>query len=415
MQSDNIIFFYPSKLIGGAEYLFARLADYLARFCNKNVYYIDYKDGFIRANEQFKDLNFIDFSDDIKTELAIGGVLVTPISNIYRLDDFIDFKNPDLRLFFWTLHACNLIHVMPDCSFLEKLNANFNGFFIKHFLKNSYKVFCELLKKCDKYNALCHMDYMVYSYNKMIFPELKVNYLPIASIEKNKYCNGQIINKDEVNIAILGRLCVEKTMPIINLLNSLNKLKLAKIIKVHIIGEGECKSLIKPKKYKNINIIFKGSIIGEHLDDYLINNADILFSMGTSCLEGAALRLPVAVLPCSCSKFNFEKYYFLYESKFYNVGNWLNDYKENANITLKELIELVYMPGQKEKIGLLNYQYFCKHHSVKSVANRFLECLQNDSLSYFEYSRIKNGIPKLKKNRNLFYKIFKEVIKYAKR
>lgn len=411
---DNIIFFYPSRIVGGAEFLFARLANYLAQN-GKNVYYIDYKDGFIRKNEQYKNLKYIDFSDDEKTEIDIDGTLITPISNIYRINNYINFKNQNTKLLFWSLHPCNIIHVMPECKFLENFSANFNKTFLKRFAKNYYNVFYELLKQCDGYDCLYYMDNMNYVYNETIFPSLRSNYLPITSASKNAYTDGKIINENEINVAILGRLCIEKTQPIVSLLKALNNLKLNKKINVHIIGDGEFKKLIKPKKYEHISIIFKGTITGKDLDNYLIENADILFSMGTSCLEGAALKLPVVILPVSYSEFEFEKFSFLHETKFYNVGSWLNEYKQNANTSLNDLIDLIYNSNQKEKIGLLNYEYFYKNHSIESVVNKLLTCITKNNLNYAEYNKIKNNIPKLKKNINIVFKILKMLYKHAKK
>lgn len=412
---ENIIFFYPSKVVGGAEFLFARLADYISKNISKNVYYIDYKDGFIRNNKCFENLNYIDFSDNSKVNLDFDGVLITPISNVHRIDDFINFKNKNIKLMFWTLHACNLIHVMPEGGFLEYFGAAQNKILLELFFKNSYNVFSNLLRECDKLNSLCHMDYMTFSYNKKIFPELKTNYLPIASIDKEHACSGKIINDGEINIAILGRLCVEKTMPLLNVLKCFNELNVDEKINVYIIGEGECRKLIEPKKYKNINIVFKGTIVGEALDKFLTENTDVLFSVGTSCLEGAALKMPVIVLPGSYSKFSFDKFYFFYESKFYNVANWLDDYKKIAHLTVKDIIALIYKDNKKAEIGLRNYEYFCKNHSLENVSAKLIECIENNLLTYYDYAKIKERLPKLRKNRNLIYKLAKGIVKYAKR
>ena len=41
-------------------------------------FYIDYINGFIRNNPEFACLNFIDYTDDKKTEIDINGYLITP-------------------------------------------------------------------------------------------------------------------------------------------------------------------------------------------------------------------------------------------------------------------------------------------------------------------------------------------------
>ena len=348
--TENIIFFYPSKIVGGAELLFARLANYLQEY-GKTVYYIDYKDGYIRNNEQFQNINFINFEDDKKTEFDLEGTLITPISNIHRIDDYIDFKNGNLKLFFWTIHTFNLIHTMPEGYILQHFGALFNKIFMRRFCKNTFRFFSNILKECDKKNALWHMNKTTFSYNKTIFSELRENYLPILSEPKNIEATAEPIFDDEINIAILGRLCEEKTLPLLNVLRQLNKFKTSKKINAYIIGDGICKKKIKPEKFKKLNIIFKGTLQQKELGEFLAKNVDILFSMGTSLLEGAALKLPVVSIPYSYKNFNLNKFYFLYDSKHFNLGTTILEYKKNAKFKLSKIIELIYEKNKKAEIG----------------------------------------------------------------
>ena len=49
MVFRNIVFFSPSKITGGAEYYFIRLAEYVAdHYKDFRVYYTEFQDGFGR-------------------------------------------------------------------------------------------------------------------------------------------------------------------------------------------------------------------------------------------------------------------------------------------------------------------------------------------------------------------------------
>lgn len=409
MKTDNIIFFYPSKMVGGAEFLFARIANCLSKLYNKTVFYIDYKDGFIRTNTKFRDFNFLDFEDGKKTDLDIEGTIITPISNIYRVNDYINFKNDNIHLIFWTLHTYNLIHVMPEAIILEKFSADFNKFILKNFCKNTYNVFKYLLEQCGILNSIFHMDNTTYAFNKRIFEDaLYEKYLPIASETKDLYSNGKIINGNEINIAILGRLYMEKTMSLLNVINNLDKLQTDKIKKIHIIGNGDCKKLIKNNDFKRCEIIFKDTLTGTLLDEYLINNVDILFAMGTSCLEGAALKLPVVVIPYSYTKFSLDKFHFLFESYLYTLGTSVKEYKKIAHYSMEDIINLVYNNNRKIEIGEKCYEYFCNTHSIETITNKLLTIINNNSLSINEYNTIKKEAGCLKTNKNLMFKIIQK-------
>ena len=403
----NIIFFYPSKITGGAEFLFGRLAKYLKENTDINTFYIDYKDGFIRNNPEFSCINYIDFEDGIKTDINVEGFLVTPISNIYRINNFINFNNSNTYLLFWLIHALNLIHVMPECKILEKHSPQVNKFILKNFCKNTFNVFDNLLTKCSLKESIYFMDNSCYLYNEKIFENsINEKYLPVPSIEKNKFANPEIIDKDEINITVLGRLCKEKTMPVLKILDEFNKLETSKIKHFHIIGDGNCKKLINPKHYKNVRITFAGTLIGDDLDNYLINKTDILFAMGTSCLEGAALKLPVILLPYSYSKITYNKYMFLFDSIKYNLGENIKFYKKHTKLTLSEIINMVYGKNKKSELGEKCYEYFIKNHSLKSTTKNLLEFLENDTLSINEYIKIIHESGKLK-DKSFIYRILR--------
>jgi len=413
-ESNNIIFFYPSMQIGGAELLFARIAKYLCEEYNLNVFYIDYKNGFIRNNPIYKNLSFIDYENGLKTSIDFEGTIVTPISNIYRITDYIDFNNNQLKIFFWSIHPYNVVHVMPESELCINISSIVIPIILKIFANYNYNIFKNLLKQFSLLNSIVYMDKTNFDFNKSIFGNILFPaFLPIVSVNKNKMTKKEPVSQNEINIAILGRLCKEKTTSLINVLNNFNNLKTEKKQIVHIIGDGECKELIQIQKYKNLNIKFIGILQDDELDNYLMNNVDILFAMGTSLLEGAALKLPVVSIPYSYKNFKYSKFLYLHEINGYNVGLSLSEYCHCANKTFVNIIEDIYEKGMKKEIGEKCYEYFINNHSTISVCEKLLKYIKKNKLFINKYIKIKQDSQIIKKNKNFGYKIIRSYIRHA--
>lgn len=408
---DALFFFYPSRLIGGAEYLFARLALFIKKNYNIDVYYIDYRDGFIRNQEFFKELVFLDFEDNKKTILNKKGTLITPISNIYRILDYVDIKNLNLKLFFWCIHPYNIVHVSPEAEVLKHFTANINKYILRFCASNTYNVFKVLLKLCHKYSSIYYMDYDNYIFNYKIWGDIvQEKFLKIASKDKSIFAQKEICKIDEINVAVIGRLVSDKISSVLNILKNLNNLQTNKRKILHIIGEGPCKNKIIPDFYPNVVIKFTGTLLNEELDIYLVNNVDILFAMGTCCFEGAALKLPVVVLPYCLKNYSCSKFFLLGDNQKYAIGAHVDLYKKYALISFKEIIDSVYNNDKKNVLGENCYNYFIKNYSLQAVSKNLLNFIKQDNLTVNKYIEIKQNAGKLCKNKSLLYKILKGII-----
>lgn len=412
VNSNKIYFFYPSKIVGGAEYLFSRLALYLQDVLKKDVYYIDYIDGFIRNQENFKRLKFIDFDDNVKTKILSDGILITPISNIYRITDYLDIINENLKLFLWSIHPCNLIHITPEAEVLQHFSAKQNKLILKFVANNTYKILRKLLYAFSNEKAIYYMDYDNFIFNKTIWDDIvKEDYLKIAIEEKSVFAKDSIINENEINIAVLGRLSEEKITSVINVANNLNLLKTNKKKRLHIIGDGIFKKHFNPKLYPSLEIIFTGTLLNNSMNDYLINNVDILFAMGTSCLEGATLKLPTVVIPYSYKPYELTTFYYFGDIEQNDIGSCYDFYKNHTTIAFDDIINQVYNYDYKSIIGNKCYQYFSKNYSLKAITTLLLKYLDNDSLTFKKYFYIKKQAGVFKRNRNIFYKILRRYIR----
>lgn len=412
MNTIKIAFYYPSKVIGGAELLFARLAVFLTKQINIEVYYIDYIDGFIRNNNAYKHLNFINFEDEIKTSLNDIDVLITPLSNIYRIEEYINFKNDETKLFFWSLHTFNVIHVMPDGNKLQNIPIFLLKNILTLFCKKNYKIYQTLLKEANDSDAVYFLDNNTGNIHQNIFNFIpSENILPIAIPEQSDFAKNELISQNEINVCILGRLSAERIFPTQNILENLNKISTNKKIKAHIIGKGDCEKQLYPKEiYKNIEIIMVGTLTPDQLTNYLKKNIDILFSAGTSLLEGASLKIPSVIIPFSYTKFNTDLFYYLFESSGFSIGESATQHRKRATRSFGSIIQDIYIKKRKKEIGQKCYEYYLNHHSIANTAKNLLNAINKCSLNYKIYKKIKSKIGKPSKNKNILFKIIKRFL-----
>lgn len=410
-MSNNIVFYYPSRIVGGTEFLFIRLARFFSQHSGNRIYYIDYLDGLARSELSKTGVTFMDYSDGMKTTIDFEGTLVTPVSNFYRMTDYLDIKSSQLKILFWCLHPYNIIHVLPIGGFLEKLGTKKMRFFLKYFYKSNYLLFKKILEEFDQYKAINFMDYTALTFNRYMFQiNFSLLYLPIFTEEKAIRAPATLIN-NEINVAILGRLASEKIYPIINVLDNLYSLNGHKKINCHIIGEGAFKFLIDEEKYaKKISIIWCGTMINNELHQYLTSKTDLLFAMGTSVLEGASLGIPTIMLDFTTHPMQNNRFKWIFESFDFCVAF---SFPENKNLnkeSFEDIIKKIYFENQKEKLSEKCFQYYAKNHSLETVAQKFDEKRRLNNLNYSKYINIKNKNATIKYHTNWIVRLVLRVL-----
>lgn len=145
-----------------------------------------------------------------------------------------------------------------------------------------------------------------------------------------------------------------------------------------------------------MNISFTGTITGEKLDLFLSTKVDVLFAMGTSVLEGTAIKLPSVIIPNNAVPFNRDKYVYLQNTKKYCLG-WsdtqLDDLDLNT-VSLKQIIDDIYLNNEKTELGESVYNYFINNHvidhaiiNLNNLLTRYLLLIKILRISLINYIR----------------------------
>ncbi len=379
----NIIFFYPSKNIGGAQLLFCRLGEFIVKKYSERyrVHYIEYKDGF--ARKYFSDIEkiyYIDYYTDkeVRIDYLNNVHLVSPLNFIYKVDLFV--KNSNTKLFFWDLHPLNLISVSEYFSvFYSKCNLKKIEFIYPLLEPIRRKKVSKFLEVGISQGGVHFMSENNWSFYREIFnlKALNTMFLPIFlpkktsfTLKEKKYKEGQAIQ-----LSWLGRIDTDKVDLLKRFLIDLSLV--GRKFVIHIIGGGNeyCNLLKNIDTFQNdqLEVVFVGKLYGDELYKYLIDNIDIHFGIGTSVLEGSILGLPSIVGVSSLHKGNVSAYSWIYKIEGKNLATSLD-----AGNLKDRVVE--FLLDNSNRIGDLCKSHYEEHHSVGKVVDLFLLKLKNNQL-----------------------------------
>jgi hypothetical protein len=350
---NNYVFYLPSKYIGGFEIFFIRICKLLLEM-NCNVYYIDYNDGLSRKELNNTNIIFIDYYDDNfskKFDMPIN--LIIPFTMMHEKKKITSLYN--YKVLYIVAHP-------KSYDFLQYRSK----------LKNEelYNIINNSKDKIVFMDKACSIKFKKY------YPENNFKYLPIFSPNINIEINNNLIN-DEINIGWLGRLDSDKIYSLINILNNLYSYKTNKKKNIHIIGSGDSKNLINIKHYLNgnINIIFVNTLLNDEKNNYIIKNFDISFSMGTSGLESASMKIPTIIPIClEKEKYLTDGFVKFFNLTDYNLGFYDDDIIElNLNTCeFKDILDDIYENNLKSVYGNKCYDYYINYHSQEKTIEYLL-------------------------------------------
>ncbi len=398
---NNVYFCYPSKTIGGAELLFFRCANYLAKNKEMVIFYIDYIDGYCWRLMDDESINKVEY-DDKPLSILPNSVVIVPLSTLTCLDRYIKNVN-EIKLLFWSISPQNLTRKIDI--YKEKLFC---------LNKEKRKIVGTRLKKLTEQGVIRYMDYSNY-YNcskVFLFNTSQVDYLPIFVddfnlITKDTYNR----NKSKITFLWLGRLDVDKYFTVVTFINELEDLSHTTPVRLIIIGKGSVENKIKEKAKKcSIEIIFAGIKTGKELFNIIDVESDIGLAMGTSALDIAKRCKPVIVegfLKKEYEHGQINDYLCLNELQYYDVvspGYYDSQkgrcFKETFNNILKDYDEF----SQK------CFMHVYLNHMMSSVGAKLEESIYNLNYDKSSYDSI-CYINMIIKN-NLFWKIKNYLIKF---
>lgn len=286
MKYKNIVFFSPSKITGGAEYYFIRMAEYLAKIHNEyQIYYTEYENGFAKKIITNPRINFLDFDDGKKTIIPGDSIICISLNFLIKMENIASFNRKNSVIMMWFMHFRHLL-----CNF------TFDNYY-KVGTKTRMKVGQHLEKLSDLgvLKFLGNGAYFKMS-QQFLFPYHPIDALPIP-ISSEKYGIDIPVTReigDVISFCWLGRLDTEKSRNVITYMNELEQIHKRHKVSMSIIGIGPAEDYLKKKaKYYSFPIEFVGEKREDDLDSYIRKNVDIGLASGTSSLEFGLRKVPV--------------------------------------------------------------------------------------------------------------------------
>ncbi len=373
----RIIFFYPTEEVNGVANQFIWLAKYFFKK-GYNVSLIDSNEGYIKRELMTANIEVIEYIYPNKISLQEECILIAPASHIHRVPlEFEISEEIKARLIFWSLHPHNLVWNYRMWEFIKSFKPIEMKEVLTKIFPETFENYRQLIYTLYHHNSLYFMDQSNFDFPKQVYNidfECE-NFIPIA-VKDSSYKVPKKVGIE--NYAWVGRLVDDKIYSLIKVLNDIDQYAKEKSreINFYIIGSGNYEFLLKKelesKKWK-INIISLGTLGNNELSKFLFNKIDLLFAMGTSCLEAAQLGIPTVLVNASNSRVEDMEYKWLYETKNYSLGSFVELQGNVRYSSIDELkLENIQLHSQK------CFEYVNKYHSLEYVATMFEETFEKD-------------------------------------
>lgn len=364
-QKTKVIFFFPWREVSGGPFYLTRLADELALDHEYEVFYTDYANGLSDTLIKNKNVRKIEVSErDFSIRISDPVVLITPIYWACWLPKL----HPDSRVLFLNWHNC-CIPVLADTWRIGR---------------KSLDRFLTLVRDTTSVFFCDSSHWMAQNTPSLVFEE---KYVPISLPRKSVVAKEDLVEPGIMNLGTLGRLCDDKIHSVTNLLDNFLKIETSLKKRLYIIGDGPRKSDIDPGRYPGIEIVFTGTVTGQELDELIAEKVDVLFAMGTSILESAALRVPSVVIPHNMRPMTCDSFVYLQDSVGYCLG-WYDTQIDELNLkthSLKDVLEEIYLRSGKSRLADAAYDYYFSHHTIQSATVPLKNAIKTTSLTYSRF------------------------------
>lgn len=387
----KIVFFVQTrKPIGGSQILFLDFASYLSsNYPDYKIYYINFSNPVVEKLYGSSKINFCDI-DSCDYSVFDDAIFFTPVNYIFYLMAKIKrVKNAKICLYFYHPQIFDWLNMQ-----ISNPSPNFTPFLT-------------LLKEKK---ACCFMDSSnLIATNRLNNLSFSERYVPVSLHSNNNLCLPTIQPAQKnINVGWLGRLDYDKIYSLLNLMDNLMETNFNQTIRLHIIGDGNAKSLIRISKYcPKIQIVFNSYMYGDSRDKYINDNIDIMIAMGISALDSAYLGIPTLIPIVSGSPLRSNSYTYIFDAKGFSLGWDASDAKTLSfrSHPIERILDDIYVAQKKETFGAACYEYALNNFSLKTGVSLLLSALQDTNLVVQDCLSCKLISSQL--NQYMFYKVLR--------
>ncbi|NKC17453.1 hypothetical protein CWC29_001115 [Pseudoalteromonas sp. S4498] len=384
----TIVFFYPSKNIGGVQTLFLRLGEALKD--SFDIVYVDVENGFYSNSGVQSFARIVKYEGQFDSSEYSDPVIVTPPSEIIKAKNYFSGNE---KVFFWHVHPYNTISTFPGFNFFNKLSKRTIKLLVKTLLLSQHRSLKKTFGKALDANALMFMDGTNKDSFHYFFDKCdSAGLLPIPVECSATFEKSQCPNRPEKEILVwVGRVEHFKSPILDYILNKFLVSSLDKNHEFHIVGDGQDLERFKSMYSHNTSIKFIGSLQPAELQQLLESDIKLSFCMGTSALECAKAGIPSVLVDAFYTAVpdNY-KFKWLYESKNFSLGEVLSS-KPVDNECGRELHALLEEVENNDNfVAKQCFDYVAQNHNIEVVKKRLVNGLRNSNLYIEDIGRIES-------------------------
>lgn len=354
----SLTFLYPSRVIGGAQLLFARLAQAIAASGAAEVAVVDYPDGFMWR--YLKDQGAVRCIEYVEGRTALRDTtIIVPLSHLVELRYMLDRASLNCNFLFWSIHPDNVQHVLYSYGrgWFGKRPAARSG--LRDLAEAGHVVFMDGANKhaCEaELGRLARPSYL----------QIPIELAGVEAASRRR--PGATLT-----VAWLGRITYDKIHSLRKIVDDVAAFGGQGQLALHVIGAGsEERALEAHARQAGVALVRPGVLQGPQLRDYLLRHVDLGVAMGTSALEIAALAIPVALVDYALTPLvPASNYDWLYDTTEYSLGNNAAWGLVRAR-TLADLVRDV-RADHANAIGMRCREYVAHSHDLARVAARLVD------------------------------------------
>lgn len=376
--------------------LFLRMAERLSRMHGYEVSVVDYPDGAMGSAPRSDRVALIPYGDDIRVPLPRDALVVFQSMTPWSVFPSLRVP-PDARLFFWTLHPFNLIPVMPGIRDTVQSNPVLGWFVLSTILRGYRNRMVRFADFLLEKKALVFMDRSTLV-NTELYLGTKIgdpHFMPICGGEPAPGPRGAIVGNRSVEglrLCWIGRIADFKIHVLRRTLTDLDRVQptLNMPIRFTMIGSGKYAAEIRSEAagWHNLSVEFVNELPLAEITPYLRDNVDVLFAMGTSVLEAAAIGVPAILLDVSYGPVpQGYAYTWLHERTGYTLGDVLSP----AHIRLGGHSLWDVLEGYLRDPAMLSeraYRYYVANHSPDVTVRAFVDYALQSVCHFSDYEEM---------------------------
>ncbi|MDA9937644.1 hypothetical protein N9D09_00960 [bacterium] len=347
---------------------------------------IDYADGYMasRANKDLVDVVY--YSDDFELSICDDAIIVFQSMTPWSI--FPMLHVPDkTKILFWNCHPQNLVPTLPGMRVLDRIKSpilrNFCKLLLSPYMTQTKKFVTHLL--ATKGLVFMDRENVRNTESCLGLHITDPSYIPIPSTSANPVSfpiNSLNETPTKIRLSWVGRIVDFKYFILKKLLFDLEAVsgEINLDITMTIIGDGShhFKLTQDIAELAKIDIKLIHHLEESILDDFLRNETDILFAMGTSALEGAKFGIPTILLDLAFTEVpSGYQYQWLYERDGSTLGDIIADCKDDSSSVSSLKSIFTRWLEQENELSDLTLEYFNQNHDISVVAHKFTHALES--------------------------------------